>query len=398
MPWNKYVTFGVYSGMPICVRWVSWIRAIGIGVLVLVAALGASVPIQQNFLRWRTERLLSDIRSLQVGRATNGDVQALIDRWHPWVSTGLPCSPEKCTYWFEVWDYPSLFLRSCPWNSCEPLRRPMQLLGWHTSYATGSVNVGEGIVTGTRFSLFVEVLPEGPGRSEHGYGLIGSVVESLRFDPYVYRAQRLLHPNYWIGKPSGCEGCIAVQTGLTPAVDRAKASELTGFNFSCITRWNQCTREADIMPAAWRQYERDLQSNEGREQAFEKCEIPLEFLGRESLDIAVIQVSDQFLLKEPRHIEKVIKLKDFHPLKGIKPEFLPSRNWLSVYDRGIGIPGHSALDITPGKKYIALGSLGNWGGGGNFMTIDDCGLIPFSRPNLAAIERGISSAPAAQAN
>ena len=75
------------------------------------------------------------------------------------------------------------------------------------------------------------------------------------FEPYENLNLRLLHPEYWVGSPGACTGCIKFETGYTPLAGREKIRELTDFNFSCITRILPCNTEAEIMPTAWNQYQ-----------------------------------------------------------------------------------------------------------------------------------------------
>ena len=54
------------------------LAAIAIAAIVLCAA--AYVQIQQHLLRWRAERLLNDIREIQMGKSTWVDAQRMMHR------------------------------------------------------------------------------------------------------------------------------------------------------------------------------------------------------------------------------------------------------------------------------------------------------------------------------
>jgi len=271
------------------------------------------------------------------------------------------------------------------------LARPLTLSSWRPASATAQITVENGVVTESEFTLIVGVLPRAFGPQNEGFGLVGRAIQSAELNPYNFRDQRLLHPEYWIGKPGGCEGCIKLTTGYTPLVGKPKIDDLTDFNFSCITRWSQCTTEAEIMPIAWKQYQQELPGNRAREEALEKCDVPLEFMGREYQDIAIVQVFASQTLREPNHIENSVELRIVRSLKGQMPFPLEKAAYFSVFDRGQGIPGWSSTDITAGKKYILMGSFGEWNGGGKLIALDDCGVVPYTNQNLAAIQLGINA-------
>lgn len=55
------------------------IAAIGVGAVLLSAIL--LVQVQQQVLRWRAERLLADIREIQMGKSNWADAQWLMHKW-----------------------------------------------------------------------------------------------------------------------------------------------------------------------------------------------------------------------------------------------------------------------------------------------------------------------------
>jgi hypothetical protein len=61
------------------------------------------------------------------------------------------------------------------------------------------------------------------------------------------------HPEYQIAGPSACQGCRSGWVRLTPFADPKDVLRLTDLNFACITRWKQCTEQADILPTAWKE-------------------------------------------------------------------------------------------------------------------------------------------------
>ena len=59
--------------------------------------------------------------------------------------------------------------------------------------------------------------------------------------------------DYVVGRPGGCEGCVAVYSKFTPFADPAVVRGLMDFNLDCLTRLLQCRVAIDIMPSVWKQ-------------------------------------------------------------------------------------------------------------------------------------------------
>jgi hypothetical protein len=184
-------------------------------------------------------------------------------------------------------------------------------------------------------------------------------------------------------------------TSFTPRVSQGKLLQLTDFDLWCITRWSPCANESELMPSAWRQYEAELRRNEDREKAFETCEVPLEFFGREYQEIAVAEV-----LSSPSHFEPTLGggtweqsiVRVIRVLKGRTDWPLQSPEDAIAFDRGQGMKGWKVEDLKAGRRYIFLGTFGTNSAGHKEIALDDCGLVPFTSENLAAIQRGIDAA------
>ena len=70
--------------MKLSLPWKKIVRRSALTLLALLLALAAWVPIQQQILRWRAERLLADIRAIQMGKSNWDDAQRLMHRWGAW--------------------------------------------------------------------------------------------------------------------------------------------------------------------------------------------------------------------------------------------------------------------------------------------------------------------------
>jgi hypothetical protein len=410
---------GVYPSMTFRLRWGKVLRVIGVVILVLVATLATYIHIQQRILRTRVERLLEDIRELQSHQGTWTDAQRFMERWGPSKSTE-PCTKDSCSYSIEAEiEYPTV-IHICgrlP-SSCRLLFASLNLLGGHTGFADASFEVKDGIITQARFEVIVEVPPGASKLDMEGYGLVGIATQGVptqtsgRFGPYDFRAQRLLHPEYWIGSPGGCEGCIKLMTGYTPLVSREKMLELTGFNFSCFTQWLPCTTEEDLLPSAWKQHQEESPGNQARDEAFEKCRVPLDFLAQEYAGIAIADVLPPIAeevfpgkswsgavhdgraassAEDPQEHWAAVRMSVVRSLKGPMPWPLNKAVVASVFGRGEAPEGWNSTNLVAGHRYILFAAFETRTPEGNVMAIDDCGVVPYSEQNLLAIQRGIDA-------
>ncbi len=207
-------------------------------------------------MRSHAERLLADIRDLGVGDGKWENIQQFAQRWRKFRIESGTCTKDSCRVEVVIDD----LLADSLWRMAEKhpclyiIRGLYTIFDPRTPRIQASVGVRNSAITESRFDLFVEGPSGGSPDFEGPYGLFGIATETAQgFGPYI-EGTRKLHPDYWIGKPGGCEGCIKLQTAFTPAVGRAKILELTEFNFDCITGWSSCATETDIMPAAGREF------------------------------------------------------------------------------------------------------------------------------------------------
>jgi hypothetical protein len=220
----------------------------------IILFLIASVQIEQQILRRRAERLLTDIRSLQIHQSTLPDVEKLGRRWGTLTRWDKTCDSESCGFeilWsdFYLWHL-VLFTR---FN----LLHPFMLAGGRPQQVWAGVLVEKGAVIRKDFHVVVGV----PGEWSQGrwwdYPLMGNAGS----DPNLLAAYRppSLPPLYIVGRPGGCDGpCKEVHFAFDPRLDSATVDRLMQFDLSCLTRWiHPCRNESDIMPNAWAQYKID---------------------------------------------------------------------------------------------------------------------------------------------
>jgi hypothetical protein len=355
------------------------LRIAGVVVLALVASLAVFVQIQQRILRWRAERLLADMRELQSHKGTWADAQKIMAKWGEWGSYDGACTAERCNYQIVIEDTLITVIRR-HLDSDSLLRLsmiPCILSGDKGTIVEAELRIKSGIVEESKYEIIVG-------------NLIGRASSVYEFSPYIARASRLLHQEYWIGNSGGCTGCIKFETWYTPLAGREKIHELTDFNFSCITRLWPCSTKADIMPTAWKQYQEELPGQKARWDAFDQCTVPLEFFGREEENIVVTDLisrqartPDSEALTTRLHVIRVLKGQIHWPLNKVENAI--------VLDPDFDGQNESSDHLAAGMRYILFGELGKDQTGRFEVSLDKCGAVPYNEQNLSAIQRGIDA-------
>jgi hypothetical protein len=356
------------------------LRIAGVVVLALVASLAVFVQIQQRILRWRTERLLADMRELQSHTSTWADAQKIMTKWGAWGSYEGSCTHERCTYSITIVDT----LSTLVWTNVDryPILRTLSLLrsfmGEKDAYIVATLDIKNGIVEKSSYQLaFGELFARANAVNE--------------FDPQFAGDQRMLHPEYWVGKNGGCTGCIKFETGYTPLAGKEKIRELTDFNFSCITRWSPCATEAEIMPTAWKLYQKELPGKDARMNALMECKVPLEFYGREDDNVAIANViSRHGPMASDGSTDWSARLRIIRNLKG---EMLWPHNKILTASESGGdeeIHGWGSTDMLAGNRYIIFGEFQEYRTK-KVLVLDSCGVVPYNDQSLSAIQRGIDA-------
>ena len=219
-----------------------------------VATTAAAIHIEQRLLRARAERLLEDIRSLELRRSSWADAHRVFTRWGAWGHYEGSCASPHCDYEVSFADFfaaRSRLIPETPW-----VGRALDFLGVRMSLVTAHLLVTDGFVTGKGFTVGVEVPPEsGPKArfSGYRYTLIGRA-ETRTFPLGGSLDQHSIHPEYTVMSPSGCTGCLAVIVRFTPLADPSDVTRLMGFNLACLNSRKPCREREDIMPSAWKQH------------------------------------------------------------------------------------------------------------------------------------------------
>jgi hypothetical protein len=377
--WNNSASFGVYIHMTFRLRWGRKLRNVGISLLVLVAGTAAYVPIQQRILRLRAERLLADISEVQMGKSTWADAQRLMYRWGAWGAFKGSCTAERCDYRIEMDDGFTVFLirHALPDG-------PYRWLGGRGAAIVGGLVVRNGLIWGKSFQLDV-LIPDG------GYFLMADAASVSRFsnEPVGWIIR---HPEYYVGIPGACESCKSIYARFTPfAVPGIVRALMTDINLDCLTRYIPCTNESDIMPATWKQVIAERKQGYDAD-AGRSCRFPMEILGRDPRYVAIVEVVSNRFPKEWGGQSEATTFRLVEQLKGSRFHEPGKTVEVELGDNMVNGSGtHREKMLRPGKRFILAVDSQIVRGPGQAPSpeVSECGIIPFSEENLAAVERGI---------
>lgn len=273
------------------------------------------VQVEQRIFRRRAERLLSEIQSLELRKAPWPEAQARLAHWSAHTEVSPHCDEQKCSLTITMNEFaagvvsqmtlPSRlddYLRwklNLPYNTgpfvhlFEALRHLHMRLGGRPARIEATIGMRDGIVWSKRFEVLIETYvyanPELLGGRWYEYSFLATVGSVPHFPSHAswFDPQLTLHPNYKIGRPGGCGGCVAGWANFTPYAEPADVHRLLELDLSCLTRWHPCKTQTDIMPVAWMQYEAERDRVDKLWFQVACSPLTMELLGRDS-DIVVV--------------------------------------------------------------------------------------------------------------
>jgi hypothetical protein len=373
-----------------------WIRIAIIAVLSPTVCLITVVRIQQYVLRWRAERLLTDIRQIQMGKSTWADAQRLMNRWGKWGLYEGSCDARSCDYEIMLQDashaFPvyfqtekSLETRAKGHEYPDWQLRLYSLLGGRPAQIYAETKTRNGIIWTKSFDVMIANWRKiDPGSTPY-------------FDPLVGMAEGVTHlhdfspdhPEYWIDTGQ-CSGCVLVWTEFTPQTDAETLKKLLDINLSCLTRLNRCQREREIMPAAFA----IAKAEEVRPQSWKlndfSCKIPLELAVRDARYVAIAEVVS---IRAVKNSEETVWVATFQSIQSLKNHAyvgpLLFRHELALRPETILPGGVPASRLRTGDKMILLFDVGP--DEPDAISLEDtCGFIPYSPDSMAVVQRGIA--------
>jgi hypothetical protein len=239
---------------------------------ILVASVSVYLRIEQYRFRRQAERLLSDMRELELEKASAEKVKVVVSEWgfEQWRDPKNPCTEDECIYRFQLVPKPAQgHIFSDPFIS-ELMALPLEWLGLRPAVVHARAQIRGRILTSVSFSVwtlgrgcdgqgrlectlmgFAKTEPRGTGWSSHQ-------------QPDVKLKQSLLHPNYlvgafskWLNADTGGSPAVIVWAEFSPDANTEDVSRLMQFDLSCLTRLLSCS-ERDLMPTVWTQSVEDI--------------------------------------------------------------------------------------------------------------------------------------------
>lgn len=385
--------------MALTSRWRRILRITAFTVGVLLLGTVALVRMQQCLLRWRAERLLSDIRSLQLGKSTWADAQKIMTRWGPWGFYEGSCTEKRCGYQIAMQDiYQGFPVYSTPSNTMRKnwaqrsywMLVSYQLFSGRPTLISARIEVLNGVIWAKDYRIVLQASPRFLP-SESDFLLSGSASTVWRTGDFR-GSYSPAHPEYFISRPGGCMFCVMGYSKFTPYADPAVVYGLMDFNLDCLTSIVACRNQMDIMPTAWKKFETEEKSFVStattNQDGPSGCPSSAEFQGRDSRDIVVAEVMSSRPEEHSPGSEAVsfrlkqrLKRAEFWNLSEVGHASLP--NYMVRKDRpniGSVIPGRDViLMISP--PYEAMPQ---------WIELSPCDILPLTDQNLAAVRRGIS--------
>jgi hypothetical protein len=260
-------------------RGLAFLLLLTMGILLLMVF---ASRVEQHLYRRRVESLHSDIQSIELGKTSWAEARARFAHWDRSMRFDSPCDSHACSVTIEIpeavfayFSSRNLFIKLDDyfrWRlklayAVGPFERlELTLLeayvraGGHPANANARVGMIDGVVRSTGFFLEIQTYGH-PAYWSGDFRLLFPLMAEFksidRFDTSnhfsIYHPSRK-HPEYLIGRPSGCTICVLGWVRFTSHANLADVHRLMKLDFSCLTRWRACTSQADIMPSAWSQY------------------------------------------------------------------------------------------------------------------------------------------------
>jgi hypothetical protein len=361
-----------------------------LGLVMVLLLVAGEFQIEQRVLRYRAERLLNDMLSIQLRHTTFQQLSPLLGRWGEFVTYDTPCSKQHCDLRItfrqpsHIPDGNSKFLA--------PFRDLHKLLGGRMSGVVADINVRNGFVWGESYRIGVDVprFVDADGRTVDE--LTGEISTVPRADPWRLVWPSLGRPReYEIGGHLAFKGRTEVWVRFTPYADPADIRRLSQFNFSCLARLRPCRTGEDLMPAAMAEVSKEKQHNwSGSEEPV--CDLPtIRVISRDTENAAVVDVVDN--RADPRYNSDPNRVLGVRLVERVKR----ASSWAPGAKVYVDVGGPLALAPINGLAKVRAGDrliiLFGWQSASSIVPkaeAEMCGVVPYTENNLAIVRAGAS--------
>ncbi|MGO8757176.1 MAG: hypothetical protein ACLQG3_03545 [Terracidiphilus sp.] len=356
-------------------KWAARVLSIGVIAMVcLIVLLYAAVQTQQWLLRWRAERLMTDMHRIRLYQSTWADAQHLMHRWGAWGHYDGTCTATDCQYTITLTDAvyaarKGLSFRTWDWLSEHKAFLIYRWLDGRPATVVAIFTVHDGTVWRMVTYATVYVAPNVFSRDDPGYELIAEAksrqaLHEKKGDGWVLGSNDELaeHPYYKAGRPGGCTGCEDASVTYSTHASPEEIEHLTTYDFSCLTRFFGCTDVDQLLPAAkpWHLYRSDLEYADWeklKKQTPKACDIQLWALARDAGTVLTVDVLSTAKGMGYYGAYQTAKVRLVAILKG-KPPWPIGSELTAIPFRGEfqNPPFAVAEYFEPGRRYIVLPS------------------------------------------
>ena len=380
--------------------WSRAARLTAAALLLLTFTIAAFVNIQQRVLRWRAERLLADIRGIQMGSSSWDDAQRIMNRWGEWGKWEGRCTPQSCDYQIVLQDASQAYatyyttdeevhLRTPARRCCQWLRRPYMVAGGRFAEVYARIVVKDGIIWTKSFDVITGLYPKHPIQYVAEGDVLVAAADGVTRFARPRREQIEGHFEYAIDALGTCTGCRYIESRFTPFADRSIVQQLFDFNLDCLSRWRECEDPGEIMPSAWHLFTQQKSASLTRTEPADSCNTPLEIAARDSRYIGIAKVTRTRMTNEGRWSRQIVSLQSVASLKAAsfpKP-LLSLGEWVPFAPE---YHTEKAESLKPGDQLILLFDNRFDEADSFFRGPGPCGFFKYSQENLDAIQRGIN--------
>jgi len=248
---------------------------VALSAVILVAGVSVYLRIEQYRFRRQAERLLSDVRELELKKASAAEVRLVVRKWgfEEWQGPDKPCTEDECVYRLKLMPEPARAHSLPDPFVAAPIAHIFDWLGLRPSLVQSWIKIRGNALRSLSFSVYTlgRGCAQGGGS---GCMLLGDAGTkrgdgswSAHDQPDVKLKHTLMHPTYLVGTlpallnaDTGGSPAVIVWTEFSSDASAADVSRLMQFDLSCLTRFRPC-KNRDLMSTAWAQSVEDIRES-----------------------------------------------------------------------------------------------------------------------------------------
>ncbi|MGO9863615.1 MAG: hypothetical protein ACLPLR_08400 [Terriglobales bacterium] len=362
---------------------------VSLSAVILVAGVSAYLRIEQYRFRRQAERLLSDVRELELKKASAAEVRLVVRKWgfEERRSPFDPCTDDNCIYRFQLMAEPNRAHNFPIWG---PTARVFEWLGLRSTVVEAWLQIRGKALRSVSFIVYTM----GRGCDGRDCTLMGYAATnqwdgsfSAHDQPDVKLKHSLLHPSYLVGTYPTTLGSygfsgVTVWAEFSPDANAADVSRLMQFDLSCLTNLRSC-RARELMPMVWAQSVRDDQESPKNLT----CTPELERRVAQLADVIVVVLPETIALTQSRREGWPPALQNLEIVSVVKkPQHPGQLGRLDVRAEG---PAMNTADtqspIQGGHQYLFLLQ-----GSSGWRELFPCGILTPNAPNLAMVREAVA--------